>query len=610
MRNIEALRSYFLGKDPQLKETLADNSLRLIGIEGKHFVLRTELIKAIEKLENEIQNADKDLNDRIDRNAEDIAGLITWKDNTDFVLDTDLAAALADYYTKSQVDALLQIIPRFTIEVVEQLPTEDISLTTLYLVPSQDPLQSNAYDEFIYVNNTWEQVGTTAVDMSDYYTKEEVDSKAPFKTITTDWLIIENSAMSPFLESGWYYTGNHNILYQSGGNTNTVVYHDTFFYYSGGQPEDQYFYLLPVNIENMENQIDVRLYFDVFDSVWKYAGYDITDDIAFLKQNPNADLTKVVPTANAVDALFSDKSSSPLSENPIEIINPEYFYRFKNLVENSSFEVFDGQTLVPYGWTGATVTADAAMFGTYSMKIEPGDTAQVVSKNQPDITWTQGAYDTTNLILAFYHKFGGVNVKIYDIDNANYLQIQQLDSETLEPVGSPSTTVSFSYKANWNRYRGFVKVVPASGTKKVRLEFTCPANATREVYIDGVSLEPYTEGEFPSIYKDGRYSLSAYQLLEPPTGDATRWINLDHFSIANSVADADGNITYQELLREDGSLAIKRQASNPDSNGNYQTYVETFYLTDGVTINYVDTYTYTYSSSGAITSKTRTTTEV
>jgi hypothetical protein len=34
-RNIEILKDYFLGHDPQLKETMADNSLRLIGIPRK-----------------------------------------------------------------------------------------------------------------------------------------------------------------------------------------------------------------------------------------------------------------------------------------------------------------------------------------------------------------------------------------------------------------------------------------------------------------------------------------------------------------------------------------------------------------------------------------------
>ena len=92
-------------------------------------------------------------------------------------------------------------------------------------------------------------------------------------------------------------------------------------------------------------------------------------------------------------------------------------------------------------------------------------------------------------------------------------------------------------------------------------------------------------------------------------GDATRYSSIDELTIANSVADANGNITYQELLRSDNTLAIKREASNPTESGYYQTYVETFYLADGTTVNYVDTYNFTYSDSGAILTKTFSTTE-
>ena len=63
----------------------------------------------------------------------------------------------------------------FDVQVVQELPAtgED---HTLYFVPSADPKTQNIYDEYLYANNAWEQVGSTAVDMSDYYTKSEVDT--------------------------------------------------------------------------------------------------------------------------------------------------------------------------------------------------------------------------------------------------------------------------------------------------------------------------------------------------------------------------------------------------------------------------------------------------
>lgn len=74
MNNVEKLRNYFLGKDPQLKETMADNSLRLIGIEGKHFVLRTELLKRLIDLKKQVDDKDEELQANIDDVIEALSG--------------------------------------------------------------------------------------------------------------------------------------------------------------------------------------------------------------------------------------------------------------------------------------------------------------------------------------------------------------------------------------------------------------------------------------------------------------------------------------------------------------------------------------------------------
>lgn len=89
---------------------------------------------------------------------------------------TDLAEALGNRYTKTEVDNLISTIPTFSVEVVQSLPTEDISDTTIYLVPAEEPASANSYDEYIHINNNWEHIGSTAVDLSNYYTKTEVDT--------------------------------------------------------------------------------------------------------------------------------------------------------------------------------------------------------------------------------------------------------------------------------------------------------------------------------------------------------------------------------------------------------------------------------------------------
>lgn len=64
------------------------------------------------------------------------------------------------------------------------LPTKDISTTSIYLVPITDN-GNNAFEEYIYVDNTWELIGTTRVDLSGYLTEEAADGKYIQSSITS-----------------------------------------------------------------------------------------------------------------------------------------------------------------------------------------------------------------------------------------------------------------------------------------------------------------------------------------------------------------------------------------------------------------------------------------
>lgn len=63
--------------------------------------------------------------------------------------------------------------------VVTELPTENIDETAIYMKPVEKPTGENKFEELIYVNGKWEDLGTpnVAVDLSNYYTKNDVDNK-------------------------------------------------------------------------------------------------------------------------------------------------------------------------------------------------------------------------------------------------------------------------------------------------------------------------------------------------------------------------------------------------------------------------------------------------
>lgn len=69
-------------------------------------------------------------------------------------------------YVTSAIATAISGISGISFEIVTSLPTTG-NTGTIYLV-SNSGTGTNVYDEYIYVNNNWEKIGTTDVDLSDY----------------------------------------------------------------------------------------------------------------------------------------------------------------------------------------------------------------------------------------------------------------------------------------------------------------------------------------------------------------------------------------------------------------------------------------------------------
>ena len=94
--------------------------------------------------------------------------------------------------------------------VVTELPTENIDETAIYLKPVEKPTGENKFEELIYVNGKWEDLGTpnVEVDLSNYYTKTESDEKL--------------LAKQDKLLAGENITIEGNVISASGGDNNDV----------------------------------------------------------------------------------------------------------------------------------------------------------------------------------------------------------------------------------------------------------------------------------------------------------------------------------------------------------------------------------------------------
>ena len=106
----------------------------------------------------------------------------------------------------------------FRVEVVEALP-ETGQNGILYLVAKEDSEEGDVYDEYvwIYSSSSYEHLGTTQVDLSDYPKKNDDE------TITGQWTFENLLESSPLNDYKWTFgrSGYNFVLERYNGSTLT-----------------------------------------------------------------------------------------------------------------------------------------------------------------------------------------------------------------------------------------------------------------------------------------------------------------------------------------------------------------------------------------------------
>lgn len=72
----------------------------------------------------------------------------------------------------SSMEQIIEGLNSFEIAIVNTLPEEDIDDHTIYFVPNAQ--DSNVRDEYMYIDNSWEMIGSTTIDLSDYPTYDDI----------------------------------------------------------------------------------------------------------------------------------------------------------------------------------------------------------------------------------------------------------------------------------------------------------------------------------------------------------------------------------------------------------------------------------------------------
>ena len=86
----------------------------------------------------------------------------------------------SNFYNKSEVNNLINGIHTIEFKVVDSLPPVGEN-NIIYLLPNEEQGYQNIYNEYIWIpeSESYEQIGTTETNLSNYYTKSEVNNLIP-----------------------------------------------------------------------------------------------------------------------------------------------------------------------------------------------------------------------------------------------------------------------------------------------------------------------------------------------------------------------------------------------------------------------------------------------
>lgn len=131
----------------------------------------------------------------------------------------DLITYHGDSKVIGRICELINSMTGVSFRKVQTLPQTGES-NVIYLVPKSTSETDNVFDEYIWIDNDWELIGDTEIDLSDYYTKTEtddlLDEKADIGDIPTDFVP---------KSTGGTFDGNVNIIRANSGTSyvNSVI---------------------------------------------------------------------------------------------------------------------------------------------------------------------------------------------------------------------------------------------------------------------------------------------------------------------------------------------------------------------------------------------------
>ena len=110
----------------------------------------------------------------------------------------------------------------FSVQIVQELPVSG-DTHTIYFVPETGGETGDAYDEYMYVDNTWEKVGSTRIDLSEYAKKLDYFIPLNMQTQEIDWTVLNSAVNGVYRVAIGIEMAGQRMIMQQGVMTNVLT---------------------------------------------------------------------------------------------------------------------------------------------------------------------------------------------------------------------------------------------------------------------------------------------------------------------------------------------------------------------------------------------------
>lgn len=212
--------------------------------------------------------------------------------NTESIID-DSVTDTEKTWSSSKINEIINNINSFKIISVDRLPTSDIDTKAIYLLPKQNSETDNTKEEYIRVNDSWEKIGDTTIDLTQYATKTFVATNYYNKdeTLTTEEI---EARFRNLQDKDTTYLGSDTIAISPVDNSISVIYGkvaEGIRQYNNYTAADN-----TITIDNTNRTIKVNkenLGIETFEQQQSDWNESNNNKVTFIKNKPATSYTKV-----------------------------------------------------------------------------------------------------------------------------------------------------------------------------------------------------------------------------------------------------------------------------------------------------------------------------